>query len=315
MKALRTLCSLMILTLLLAFAAGAETVPAADPTPETKDSLPAAKAPADPETVLATVEGKEIKLKDVKEILGRLDPQRAVMYDSEPGRRAILEEMVNMELFLLLGEELEVEKDPAFVAMMEGMKKDVIRRFAIDHIMKDVKVSPEEVAEFYEAHKDQFKIPESVKASHILVENEEAMSKVKEDIKAGMSFEDAAKAHSTCPSKDQGGNLGFFSRGQMVKEFEDAVFAMNVGDVTEEPVKTQFGLHLIKLVEKKDASVRPLDEVKDELTETLDNDKKAKAYNDQLLALREKYKVVIAGEEDKEGDPQKKAGSDEKNPE
>jgi parvulin-like peptidyl-prolyl isomerase len=86
----------------------------------------------------------------------------------------------------------------------------------------------------------------------------------------------------------------------MVKEFEDAAFAMKVGDVSAEPVKTQFGLHLIKLVEKKDASVRPLEEVRAELVEALENDKKGKIYQDALARLREKYKVEIVGEKKEE---------------
>jgi parvulin-like peptidyl-prolyl isomerase len=75
---------------------------------------------------------------------------------------------------------------------------------------------------------------------------------------------------------------------------------MKVGEVTAEPVKTKFGLHLIKLVEKKEASVRPLDEVKEELREALENDKKGKIYQDELARLREKYKVEIVGEKKEE---------------
>lgn len=300
MKVFRTLSSALLVLLLLVFAAGAETAKTGDPAPEVKAAPSEAKAPADPQTVMARVGETEIRLKDVREILGRLDPQRAAMYDNEMGHRAILEEMVNMELFLLLGRELEVEKDPGFVEMLESVKKDIIRRFAIDRVMKDVKVTPEEIAEFYEKNTENFTVPESVRASHILVSGDQEMEKVREDLKAGMSFEDAAKKHSVCPSKEQGGDLGYFSKGQMVKEFEDAAFAMKVGDVSAEPVKTQFGLHLIKLVEKKDASVRPLEEVKAELVEALENDKKGKIYQDELARLREKYKVEIVGEKKEE---------------
>lgn len=300
MKMFRTLSSALLVLFLLVFAAGAETAKTDDPAPEVKAAASEAKAPADPGTVLARVGETEIRLKDVREILGRLDPQRAAMYDNEMGHRAILEEMVNMELFLLLGRELEVEKDPGFVEMLEGVKKDIIRRFAIDRVMKDVKVTPEDIAGYYEKNTEHFTVPESVRASHILVSGDVEMQKVMEDLKAGMTFEDAAKKHSICPSKEQGGDLGYFSKGQMVKEFEDAAFAMKVGEVSGEPVKTQFGLHLIKLAEKKEASVRPLDEVREELVEALENDKKGKIYQDELARLREKYKVEIVGEKKEE---------------
>lgn len=289
-------CSALVLTMLLlslAVCAGAET---------------AAPAAADPESVIARVGEKEIKLKDVKEVMSRLDPQRAALYDNEIGRKAIAEELVNMELLLLLGSELEVEKTPEFAAMMDDLRKDVLRRLAIDAVMKDVKVAPEEAAEYYEKNKDRFAVPETVRASHILVDGEEEMAKVKADLGAGMSFEDAAKKYSTCPSKEQGGDLGFFSKAEMVKEFAEAAFAMKVGDVTAEPVKTEYGLHLIKLTDRKEASVKPLDEVKDEIAGGLENEKKAGVYRSELARLKEKYGVEITGEKKDEAKKQGEEG-------
>jgi peptidyl-prolyl cis-trans isomerase C len=287
--------------------AAAATEAKSEPVKAEPSAAVAEKAAApDPETVLATVGSAEIKHKDVTAIIGRLDPQRAAMYDNEMGRRAILEELVNMELFSLLGAELAVEKDPKFIETMNEVRKDVTRQFAVEAIMKDVAVSDEEIAEFYEKHKENFKIPETVRASHILVADEDEMKKVRADLDAGMSFEDAARKHSSCPSKEQGGDLGFFSKEQMVPEFGNAAFAMKVGDVSAEPVKTQFGLHLIKLVDKKEASVRPLEEVRAQLTESLLNEKKAGVYNDQLSKLREKHQVVIVGEKKEEAKEEKK---------
>lgn len=90
-----------------------------------------------------------------------------------------------------------------------------------------------------------------VKASHILVETEDEAKKILEDVHAGkISFEDAAKNFSKCPSGAEGGDLGYFGRGMMVKEFEDAAFATAAGEISA-PVKTQFGWHLIKVVDKK----------------------------------------------------------------
>ena len=90
-----------------------------------------------------------------------------------------------------------------------------------------------------------------VKASHILVKTEEEAKKLKDEIAQGKDFADAAKQVSLCPSGRNGGDLGYFTKGQMVKEFEDACFSMNVGDVSN-PIKTQFGYHLIYLTDKKD---------------------------------------------------------------
>ena len=302
MNRFRKVCvsSLLLLVLLASVAVATETKPEpakAEPSPAAVEEKAAV---VDPETVLATVGSAEIKQKDVTAIIGRLDPQRAAMYDNEMGRRAILEELVNMELFSLLGAELAVEKDPKFIETMNEVRKDVTRQFAVEAIMKDVAVTDEEIAAYYEKNKENFKVPETVRASHILVADEDEMKKVRADLDAGMSFEDAARKHSSCPSKEQGGDLGYFSKEQMVPEFGNAAYAMKVGDISAEPVKTQFGLHLIKLVDKKEASVRPLDEVRAQLTESLLNEKKAGVYNEQLAKLREKHQVVIVGEKKEE---------------
>lgn len=90
-----------------------------------------------------------------------------------------------------------------------------------------------------------------VKASHILVDTEEEAIKVKEEILAGKPFEDAAAEYSNCPSGARGGDLGFFGKGQMVREFESAAFGLKVGELSE-PVKTDFGWHLIVVTDKED---------------------------------------------------------------
>lgn len=90
-----------------------------------------------------------------------------------------------------------------------------------------------------------------VKASHLLVKTEEEALKLKEEIAAGKDFAKVAQEVSLCPSGQNGGDLGYFTKGQMVKEFEDAAFSMEVGEVSA-PIKTQFGYHLIYLTDKKD---------------------------------------------------------------
>lgn len=117
--------------------------------------------------------------------------------------------------------------------------------------MKDIAVTEEETKEYYKANENQFMAGETVHAKHILVDEEDKCQEILEKIVAEeITFEDAAKEFSTCPSKQQGGDLGAFTRGQMVKEFEDAAFAAEIGHIVG-PVKTQFGYHLIKVEDKK----------------------------------------------------------------
>ncbi len=89
-----------------------------------------------------------------------------------------------------------------------------------------------------------------VRASHILVEEESKANELKKQIDGGYDFARVAKKHSKCPSGASGGDLGFFGKGMMVKEFEEAAFSLEVGQVSE-PVKTQFGYHIILVTEKK----------------------------------------------------------------
>jgi peptidyl-prolyl cis-trans isomerase C len=89
-----------------------------------------------------------------------------------------------------------------------------------------------------------------VRASHILVKDEKTARKLKEEIDKGADFAKIAKKNSICPSKEQGGDLGFFGKGQMVKEFDDAVFSLPIG-VVSSPVKTEFGYHLIMVTAKR----------------------------------------------------------------
>ena len=143
--------------------------------------------------------------------------------------------------------------------------------------------------EFYNAHPDSFKKPETVSAKHILVAEEEECMKVLEAIQNGeKTFEDSAKECSTCPSGQEGGDLGEFGRGQMVKEFEDAAFAAEVGAIVG-PVKTQFGYHLIKVEEKNEPIVMAYEEVKEQIKKSLLQQKQQQAYTAKIAELKEKY--------------------------
>lgn len=160
-----------------------------------------------------------------------------------------------------------------------------------------------DVQEYYNSHKSEFATAEQVKARHILVKAkdktdkamEEALKKMKE-ITAGLTtdnFSDMAKKHSDDPgSKTRGGDLGFFPRGRMVPEFEKAAFESEIGKITE-PVKTQYGYHVLLVDEKKSASEKTLDEVKNQIAKKL---QAKEGYDVFLASLKEKLKSQSYGE-------------------
>ncbi len=129
-----------------------------------------------------------------------------------------------------------------------------------------------------------------IRASHILVKEEGEAKEISNEIKEGLSFEEAAGKYSICPSKEKGGDLGEFGRGQMVPEFEEVAFIIEEGKISE-PVKTEFGYHLIKIIDKKEAGISPLEEVKDQITKQVIAMKQQERYLNKTKELKNKYKV------------------------
>ncbi|MBR2342689.1 MAG: peptidylprolyl isomerase [Clostridia bacterium] len=220
--------------------------------------------------------------------------QRAQAYNTPEGRRALLTQIINNKLFLLDAKRNLLEAEPEFKAELAKLRENLLAGYAQDKVISAVTVSDKEIAEYYEANKERFASGESVNASHILVDSEEGALEILAKINAGeTTFEDAAREYSSCPSKESGGNLGDFTRGQMVPEFDSAVFQMQVGEVTATPVKTQFGYHLIKLNSKKESSIAPLEEIKNELSGALLNEKRRAAYESRVNQLKILYPVDL----------------------
>lgn len=241
--------------------------------------------------ILARVGNLTVTENDVNEFLASLG-QRGASYSTPEGRRAILNQLIDNKLLLLDAQRNLYEGEAAFRAELARLKETLLINYAGEKAIASARVTDAEVKEYYEANKEQFVSGDTVNASHILVKTEEEAIAVLERINGGeISFEDAAREYSSCPSNAQGGNLGDFGRGQMVPEFDSAVFAMEVGEISAAPVKTQFGYHLIKLNSKEEAAPIDFDAVKGELSEMLLNEKRRKAYDSKINQLKIMYPV------------------------
>ena len=234
--------------------------------------------------ILAAVGGQSITEADVEQFLSALG-QRGDAYRTPEGKAVILEELIKRKLFLLEAQRNLFEAEPAFKAQLKQAKESLLVNYAIEKAVSTVKVKEEEIVAFYEENKDQMGGGDTVNASHILVETEEEAQKILDEIKGGLSFEDAAKTYSSCPSKEQGGNLGDFGRGQMVPEFEQAAFAMEEGELSA-PVKTQFGYHLIRLNSKKAGEPTHLSAVRDRIEAELLHRNQQAAYQSKVNQLK-----------------------------
>ena len=241
--------------------------------------------------ILATVGGMPITEDDVTDFLAGLG-QRGQSYNNPEGRRVVLEQLIGNKLLMLDAKRNLFEAEPEFKAQMARLKDNLLANYAAEKVIGAVTVSDKEARDFYDANPEKFVAEESVNASHILVDNEELARELINKITAeGASFEALAAEYSSCPSKANGGNLGDFGKGQMVPEFDKAVFEMQVGEVSAEPVATQFGFHVIKLNSKSEAQTMPFDQLAADIKRALLAEKQQKAYESKINQLKILYPV------------------------
>ncbi len=246
----------------------------------------------------------EAQLKTVRmDVLNNLINRELLNQESKKEKIAVTDEDVNDKLAKIkqrFKSEAEFKEMLAKMKLNEAqiktqLKEDLAIQALIDkQVVAKINVTEQDAKTYYDAHPEAFKQPEQIKASHILVKvdpkddpakKEEAHKKIEaiqEKLKAGGDFAALAKENSDCPSKEKGGDLGYFSKGQMVKPFEDAALALKPGE-TSGIVETQFGYHIIKLTEIKPEGVMSFAEVKDQLAQYLKQEK-VKAELDSYLA-------------------------------
>lgn len=239
--------------------------------------------------VLATVAGRDITQEEFEAFLASVPKEQQAYISNPKFREHCLEQLTSLHMFAQMGEDLKLDETDDFKKAYENAKRDILAQMAMRETLKDVGVTEEELKAFYDQNQQQFQKGETVNAKHILTDSEETCKEILESITSGeKTFEDAAKEFSTCPSKERGGDLGEFGKGQMVKEFEDAAFAAEIGQVVG-PVQTQFGYHLIKVEKKNEATVVAFEQIKENLRTNLLQQKQGLAYNKKVAELKEKY--------------------------
>ncbi len=242
--------------------------------------------------VLATIGTAKITEEDVDFRLKKLPAQYATYYNTEDGKKKLLEQMIDEKVLYLEAKNRYDEKNPEVAAFLEKSKEEIITNMYLKDEIEKATVGDNEISAYYNKNKASYQALESVRASHILVKTEaEALAALKE-VQGGADFAEVAKKKSTCPSAPRGGDLDYFSKGQMVPEFEKAALALKVGDITAKPVKTQFGYHLIKLTDRKPAHTKLLDDVRTEIKNELVIQKQKELLNALIAGAKEKHPVV-----------------------
>lgn len=238
-------------------------------------------AEPDADTVVARVNGEEITLGHMIVAHATL-PQQYQQLPPDVLFDAILNQLIQQTAL----EQSVTGEEPKHVRLsLENEKRSLMAADAIEGVMAGA-ASPEEIKAAYDARYGDGFGGQEFNASHILLETEEAAKEVREEIEKGADFAEVAKEKSTGPSGPSGGELGWFSAGDMVPEFSAAVEAMEPGQVSE-PVQTQFGWHIIKLNEKRRAKAPALEEVSEEIATEL----RKKAVEDRVEELTAKATV------------------------
>jgi peptidyl-prolyl cis-trans isomerase C len=177
-------------------------------------------------------------------------------------RRVLLEFLIENQLFADAAEKQKLSTGSGFDDRMQYWRRRALRDVYFDKSVKD-SINDTETKKFYDQQVGAFKPEEEVRARHILVESKDKARELFQKILHGADFAGLAKEHSKDPgSKDQGGELGFFSRGQMVPQFEDAAFKLKPGEIGE-PFETQFGWHIVKVDERRQRTAPAFEDVKD----------------------------------------------------
>jgi peptidyl-prolyl cis-trans isomerase C len=237
--------------------------------------------------VMARVNGAEILESKVQHYLKGFGND---VQFTEKHYKQVIDELVYQEMFYFDAIENGLDKDKAFLDRVEAAMKEVLKEYAINKLIDSIEVTEEEIKEFYETQKNQLISDGEVRAAHILVKEEDKIKEIEKEIQDGKEFAKAAEEYSMCPSCAKEGDLGFFKRGQMVKEFEEKAFSMEVGQVSE-PVKTQFGYHLIKVLDKKEGEDKTYEQLKPEMEKAVLFQKQNMAYFNKTQEMKKKYEV------------------------
>lgn len=276
---LRTL-RLVVLSCAAAAVAGpaiAQQPPAQQPAKPSAQQQPAAKPAAKPaqaaqpaakDPVVATVNGQQVRLSELEIAQQSLPPQ----YRSMPLQSvfpALLERIIDSKLVVQEGKKNKANEDPAFKRRMAFVEEQVLQDFWIQREISKM-VTAEKLQQRYEERLKAMPAEEEVHARHILVANEDEAKALIAEIKKGAAFDKLAKEKSTDKASGaEGGDLGWFKKSDMVKEFADAAFALKKGELTETPVKTQFGYHVIQVEDRRKAPPPAFEELADQIREEL----------------------------------------------
>ena len=251
--------------------------------------------------VVAVVNGHKITKAEMNTFLRQSMPNQPITYDmlDPKTKKKVLDGLIETEILAEAAQKAGVEKNPEFQQMLAMAKKKLMINAWAKEQFKKIIVSESEAKEFYQKHQDKFTRPGQVHARHILVKSEKKAQEIIEQLKGlkgealKKRFIELARKESTGPTGPKGGDLGYFTKDQMVLPFSKAAFALKKGEITLKPVKTQFGWHVIYVEDKKPAQTVPFEMVKDRVIAALKQQRFAEKMKKETELLKKKATIKI----------------------
>jgi peptidyl-prolyl cis-trans isomerase C len=244
---------------------------------------------------LAIINGKAITISEFDLRWSQMPEYVRKKYPGAEGRKKFLDELIDREVLLQEARKRGIDRDRALMERLERFKErsilDVLVREEVD---ARVAVSPEDMKAYYDAHLDNFASAEQFRASHILVKTNAEAEELKKRLAQGEDFATVARKTSVDTlTKSKGGDLGILKKGQAAPEFERVLVALKPGEVSE-PVATQFGYHLIKLVDRTTGPALSYEAAKDQVKEQVMIEKKQQRFKELVASLRAQAKVRVS---------------------
>jgi len=232
---------------------------------------------------VAKVGSATITKSDLDREMQSLPDYAKQLFADEQGREKFLDELIKKEILYQEAVKKGLDKTPEFQRKVEDFRKLTLASELLEkEIVSKARVSDQDARDYYNKHKEEFVTASQIRASHILVKTEEEAKKVLSRLKKGENFGEIAKKESLDKGSAQnGGDLGFFGRGQMIPAFEKAAAALKAGELSG-PVKTEYGYHIIKVTDKKAGPAVEFDRIKEMIVQRLSGEKQKEAFDKYL---------------------------------
>ena len=230
-------------------------------------TLPIVHAKEPRQVTVATVDNHIITAQDVLNATNRL-PEKIKEKPLSEIYPNIVNELINQHLIIKQAYKDKLDQQKEIVEILKKNKDQIIAKYWLNNFLTN-NTSEEKIQNFYTKYLENFKTFKEFNASHILVKEEDEALQIIEKLKIKSEFSKLAKSYSIGPSKKNGGNLGWFRSGQMVKEFEEAVLKLKKGKITKKPVKTKFGYHIIMLNDIRDSQPKKINDIKQQIVKRL----------------------------------------------